>query len=216
MFPTPTTAPDTAAYLLAGAVPASLASARRALAGTGITFDDSVAGERTFNVPNIPPIGSAYLLAGAVPAALTGGRRELAGTGITFDDSVAGQRTLNVTAVTVPTLSSGVLGYTIPAANLSAAVMAGTWRMPFAATATTLVAQFDTATGPSTTFTVRALLNGSLLGTALSIASPNLTGSQGLSSTALVSGDKISFEVTALGGATGPVTLGLVYTTALS
>jgi hypothetical protein len=74
---------------------ASLPFSRRLSAGTRITFDDSVFGIRTANVP----INEIVLTGANEVATLPNSRQLLAGTGITFDDSVANQRTINSAAL---------------------------------------------------------------------------------------------------------------------
>lgn len=52
---TPAGAPKAATYLTSGVEVASLPNSRQLLAGTNVTFDDTVANERTINVATPPP-----------------------------------------------------------------------------------------------------------------------------------------------------------------
>lgn len=71
----------------------TLPNSRQLLAGDNVTFDDSVFGERTVDVP----LAQTFLTVANETATLANSRRVLAGTGISFDDSVANVRTINAT-----------------------------------------------------------------------------------------------------------------------
>lgn len=76
---------------------AQLPQSRNLLAGTDVTFDDSVFGERTVNVT--VAADEIFLTGADETATLPNSRELLAGTGITFDDSVANERTVNASGV---------------------------------------------------------------------------------------------------------------------
>jgi hypothetical protein len=83
---------DNKTYLTVNNELVSLPNSRKLLAGSNVSFDDSVGGERTIDVGL-----NQVILTGANEAAtLPNSRRLLAGTNISFDDSVANQRTVNV------------------------------------------------------------------------------------------------------------------------
>jgi hypothetical protein len=66
-------------------------NSRELLAGDRITFDDTVANERTLDVP----IDEVVLTGADESGTLPNSRQLLAGTGISFDDSVDNERTVN-------------------------------------------------------------------------------------------------------------------------
>lgn len=82
-------------YLTVNDETVSLPNSRQELAGDNVSFDDSVAGERTIDVP----LNQVFLTGANEVATLPNSRRLLAGTGITFDDTVANQRTINSSAL---------------------------------------------------------------------------------------------------------------------
>lgn len=103
-------APTTATYLLSGAVPGSLPNARQLLAGTNVTFDDSVAGQRTVNATGGggAPTDTIYLLGEAAPVSLTNARQLLAGASIGFNDATPGQRTVGLVACACSAFNNAV------------------------------------------------------------------------------------------------------------
>lgn len=72
----------------------TLPQSRQLLAGDNVTFDDSVFGERTVDVP----LAQEFLTGQDETATLPNSRNLLAGTGITFDDTVPNERTINSAA----------------------------------------------------------------------------------------------------------------------
>lgn len=67
-------------------------NSRNVLAGDRITFNDTVANERTLDVP----IDEVVLTGADESGTIPNSRQLVAGTNIIFDDSVANQRTVNV------------------------------------------------------------------------------------------------------------------------
>lgn len=75
---------------------ATLPNSRNLIAGTSITFDDTVANQRTVNGSVGVSPNEDFLTFSNESAALPNSRQLLAGTGVTFDDSIANQRTVNI------------------------------------------------------------------------------------------------------------------------
>lgn len=107
------TIPDSAGpdftYITSTDESADLPNSRNLIAGTNITFDDSVANARTVNVAAIPTdIHTQDFITGADDhVALPNSRQLLAGVGITFNDGVANQRTISVASGTGILTGSG-------------------------------------------------------------------------------------------------------------
>ena len=75
---------------------AVLPNSRELLPGDNVTFDDSVANERTIDV-TVPTLNQVFLTGADEIATLPNSRELLAGTGISFDDSIANERTISST-----------------------------------------------------------------------------------------------------------------------
>lgn len=84
----------------------ALPQSRQLLAGDNVTFDDSVFGQRTVDVP----LAQEFLTGQDETATLPNSRNLLAGTGITFDDTTPNERTISSAAgsfVTWSVLTNG-------------------------------------------------------------------------------------------------------------
>lgn len=91
----PAAGPDET-FLTATDESADLPNSRELLEGTGISFDDSVANERTVDV-TIPDVSAAEVLTSDDETAIFPNSRELlAGVGVSFNDAVANQRTISI------------------------------------------------------------------------------------------------------------------------
>lgn len=88
-------------YLTHSSAIGNLPQSRQLLPGTSVTFDDSVAGERTVDViaPDLSAITDATFITAEIEALFPNSKKLLAGAYITFDDSVPGLRTINMTLV---------------------------------------------------------------------------------------------------------------------
>lgn len=73
-----------------------LPNSRELLPGDNVTFDDSVANERTIDV-TVPTLNQVFLTGADEVATLPNSRELLAGSGIAFDDSIANERTISST-----------------------------------------------------------------------------------------------------------------------
>lgn len=76
---------------------ATLPQSRNLLAGTNVTFDDSVFGERTVDVDLAFILDATFLTTADETADFPNSVQLLAGSGITFDDTVPNERTINAT-----------------------------------------------------------------------------------------------------------------------
>lgn len=75
-----------------------LVNSRNLLAGTNISFDDSISGKRTVSATGLASDTATFLTKNNETATLPNSIRLVAGTNVTFDDSVANVRTINVSA----------------------------------------------------------------------------------------------------------------------
>jgi hypothetical protein len=89
-----------------------LPNSRQELAGDNVSFDDSVAGQRTVDVP----LNQEFLTGQDETATLPNSRELLAGLNITFDDTVPNERTINVSVATIDhvVLSDGGIPTAVP------------------------------------------------------------------------------------------------------
>lgn len=104
---------------------ASLTSSRQLIAGTNVTFDDTVSGERTIDATLPATLAGTFLTVDDDTATLPDSRQLLAGSNITFNDATPGQRTIASTPSAGALQSVDFLFTEIAtAANVSYAIVA--------------------------------------------------------------------------------------------